>query len=182
MMVNCIAVCASDVADTEVYEEDTSVKEVVYKDAVGSEYEESVREITDFGIMTGYPDSTFRAKENITRAEFAVILTRLTAIDHIATSITPKQIYSDVPENHWASREIQMISEKKYISGVGNSSYKPEDAITKEQAVKILVTALGYGDKAERKGGWSIGYLVVGAELGIIENTDSVDKAISKPL
>jgi len=170
MLFTFVNAGAADTYDTEFYTEDAAAQKAAYADAVGTEYEKTVDEISGFGIMTGYPDGTFRVKENITRAEFAVILTRLTAIDHIVKTITPEQVFSDVATTHWAAREIQIISEKKYISGTGDGMFLPENHITGAEAVKLLVSALGYGEKAEKKGGWTIGYLAVGAELGIIDD------------
>lgn len=179
MMLNFMSVFTLAEEETEQEEFDT-VTDTGYTDTVDSEYEEAVQEITDLGIMHGYPDKTFRAKENITRAEFAVIVTRLMVIDHIAKATQPQQLYTDVEEDYWAAREIQLVTEKKYITGVGNSAFMPEEHITGEQAVKILVEALGYGDKAERKGGWTIGYMAVGAELGLVKDINFAGEKLTR--
>lgn len=182
LLFNFLPVYALDFGaeEIETYESYEEAAEVTYEDAASSPYEKEINEITGFGIMHGYPDGTFRANENITRAEFAVIMTRLMSIDHIVKATVAKQIFADVEKGHWAAREIQVIADKKYISGHSNSCFAPEEFITYEQAVKILVEALGYGEKAEKKGGWTIGYLAVGAELGFVKEISFTNEKLTR--
>ncbi|HIE51660.1 MAG TPA: S-layer homology domain-containing protein, partial [Armatimonadetes bacterium] len=42
---------------------------------------EAVNQLAEAGLLEGYPDGTFRGKENLTRYEFAMALSRL--LDHI---------------------------------------------------------------------------------------------------
>ena len=47
------------------------------------------------------------------------------------------------------------------LQGNGDGSFSPEEETTAEQAIKILVCALGYEPMAEEKGGYPTGYLTV---------------------
>ncbi|WP_284643925.1 S-layer homology domain-containing protein [Paenibacillus silviterrae] len=62
----------------------------------------SVDEMQRRGILTGFPDGTFRPGEPVTKAEFTVMVYRLFPL---LRSPEPAAI-SGVPENHWASREF----------------------------------------------------------------------------
>ena len=44
-------------------------------------YSTSVATLSSMGVITGYPDGTFRPTANITRAEFATLLRRLSGAD-----------------------------------------------------------------------------------------------------
>lgn len=52
-----------------------------------------------------------------------------------------------------------------------NGYFKPDESITVLDAVKIIVTALGYKPKAER-GGYPDGYINVAEEIGLINKND----------
>ncbi len=52
-----------------------------------------------------------------------------------------KTKYSDVPANHWASEAVNALSEKKVINGFEDGSFRPDDSVTREQFVKMLVEA-----------------------------------------
>jgi hypothetical protein len=48
------------------------------------------------------------------------------------------------------------------------TAFRPEDIITYEEAVKLCVCALGYRVKAENSGGYPTGYLLRGADSGLL--------------
>lgn len=57
---------------------------------------------------------------------------------------------ADLPElrdigSHWAEAAIQTAVEKKYISGFGDGTFRPDAAVTREQFVRMLVSAKKYG-------------------------------------
>lgn len=62
---------------------------------------ESVRKLEEAGIVTGYPDGTFRGASNVTRYELAVFLTRL--MDLLENEINTVAVTLDVHENDIAS-------------------------------------------------------------------------------
>ncbi|MDS1029512.1 S-layer homology domain-containing protein [Bacillota bacterium LX-D] len=60
-----------------------------------------------------------------------------------------KQIkFSDIT-NHWSKAAVQNMAAQGIIRGVGNSKFAPNRALTKEQAIILLVKAVGLGPKAE---------------------------------
>lgn len=72
-------------------------------ESMPSKYEEAVATMSKMGIINGYADKTFRAKNPITRARKFV---------KIATSfyenVPLKMIqFSDVADNYWARQDIQ---------------------------------------------------------------------------
>ena len=55
--------------------------------------------------------------------------------------------------------------------GIGNGMFGPEDPVTYEQAVKMIVSALGYDLVANNKGGYPTGYLAVASSEGITKTS-----------
>lgn len=124
-------------------------------------------------IIVGDPDGNLRESDEITRAEFVTILCRAIGIEDLATSdeMKSKEIYEDVPSSHWASGYINAATECGAINGMGDGLFCPEEPVTNEQAIKILVAAWGYTSDAEAAGGYPNGYMEVAQKFGV---TDSV--------
>ncbi len=57
--------------------------------------------------------------------------------------------FGDVPNDHWAFDYIEKLTERKIISGVSDDTFEPERAITREEFVKLIVTAFGYNLKPD---------------------------------
>ena len=62
---------------------------------------------------------------------------------------------------------ICMAYEMGLISGDGNGYFSPAAYISYEEAIKMAVSLLGYGDMAERNGGYPIGYGYIANQQGI---------------
>jgi len=126
---------------------------------------EAVDVMTKFGILNGYGDGTFRPANEITRAEFSKVI--------IATIMTEKEIdgtetrFLDVNDGHWAKNYIYLSRKLGIVNGMTVDTFAPENKITYEQAIKMIVAALGYDKQASEYGGWPNGYIAVAQELGI---------------
>lgn len=94
------------------------------------------------GYISGYEDGTFKPDNTITRAEFAVILGKYLGMagGHGKTS------YADVPSEHYATGYITQLGVKGIIGGYGNHEFKPDNTITRAEAVTMINRALGRDD------------------------------------
>ena len=79
-------------------------------------------------------------------------------------------IFSDVNDTHWAQPYIKIANEIGIINGYGNGIFGPEDQVTNEQALKMIVCALGYEETAFNKGGYPNGFIAVTERLNIVES------------
>jgi len=98
-------------------------------------------------LFKGDEKGNFNSESTITRAEFATIVCRMLGYEEEANRHKGKSLYTDVSENHWASGYIYVASELGVISGYGDGRFGPEDPVKYEQAIKMLVCALGYNSK-----------------------------------
>ena len=119
------------------------------------------------GIMEGYPDGTFKGENYITRAEMAKIFCYMWGIHLRGTILQRNTIFSDVTSEHWASGYIWIAEMQEIINGIGDGTFRPDDPITYEQAIKMIVITLGYSAHAELKGGYPNGYIDVAEDLDI---------------
>ena len=134
---------------------------------------DAVSTMTTFGILNGYEDGTFRPEREITRAEFAKVI--------IATMLTEETVggdearFEDVSDSHWAKDYIYLSRKLGIVNGVTETIFMPENNITYEQAVKMIVAALGYDAEAKQSGGYPAGYIAVATRLGITEGVSFKD-------
>lgn len=54
-----------------------------------------------------------------------------------------EQSYSDVPSSHWASKAVETCSLRGWFSGYPDGTFQPAKTITREEAVKVFVVAMG---------------------------------------
>lgn len=97
--------------------------------------------------------------DKVTRADFACYVGRLIGVDEYTA---PTEMYfRDVPTTHWAANCVNSLAAFGAISYDGVTMFRPDDIITVDEALKILVEILGYGVAAEVKGGYPTGYFSV---------------------
>lgn len=73
--------------------------------------------------------------------------------------------YTDLSKEHWAAEAVIALSSKNVINGFADGSFRPDDAVTREQLVKMLVEAFSVTGEAEisfddvEPGRWSEKYI-----------------------
>lgn len=131
-----------------------------------AEYAEAVEYLKDAGIMNGDDQGNFNPNKTVTRAEMATIICNMLGeTENLAVSNT----FSDVPTTHWANKYITRAAELNFVSGYGNGNFGPDDTVTYEQAVTMVVSA-GYGaEESQAAGGYPDGFLHMAEIYGLLE-------------
>lgn len=93
--------------------------------------------------------------------------TYYTNIDSSKITATP---FSDVTSSHWSYDDVEFLRSMGVITGNSDGTFKPDDNITYEQVVKLVVAALGYDFMAESYGGYPDGYLSTASRLKLLKN------------
>ena len=135
-------------------------------------------------ILAGYGiiDSDAPIDEYVSRGEFAHIAVNLFGVREIANSTTPKTAYWDVPEDYSYARDISLLTQTGILNGVSENLYAPYDAVTYEQAIKVLVLATGYSDIANLSGGWPGGYVTVAGRNRMLGGVSLTNPFLRKDL
>ena len=136
----------------------------------GTYVSEAVTVLSNLGILDGYTDGSFKPEETITRAEMTKIICEALDYDVMGGNKTP---FDDVDPKHWASGYINSAYNLRIINGYGNGKFGPEDTVTYEQAIKMVVCALGYEPMAMVNGGWSTGYTSVATTIGLTKGVNN---------
>lgn len=111
--------------------------------AAGAWYNNAVSTLSAMGIITGYPDGTFRPNAYITRAEFAAIAARFDA-DGDKTLAA----FSDIA-NHWAKDEISVAYNNGWVDGYPNGTFGPRRNITRAETVTLVNRVLNRKPETE---------------------------------
>ena len=111
--------------------------------AAGAWYNNAVSTLSAMGIITGYPDGTFRPNAYITRAEFAAIAARFDA-DGDKTLAA----FSDIA-NHWAKDEISVAYNNGWVDGYPDGTFGPQRNITRAETVTLVNRVLNRKPETE---------------------------------
>ncbi len=107
----------------------------ILNDIYGHWAENNINELVNLGVVSGYPDGTFRPDNNITRAEFAAILIKAFQLQaHSGT------VFADT-SGHWAQDSIAAAAYYGIVSGYDANTFGPDDPITREQMAVMIVKA-----------------------------------------
>lgn len=110
----------------------------------GSWYYQAVAYLQKQGIISGYPDGTFKPESVITRAEFVTMIVRPGELVANAPSK-----FGDVSASHWAAKYINSAAAKGWVSGYPDGTFKPGAKLTRAEAVTIVNCVLGRKIKLE---------------------------------
>lgn len=111
--------------------------------AATSWYNTAVSTLSSMGIITGYPDGTFRPNAAITRAEFAAIAARF---DNDGDKTAAK--FSDIA-THWARDEISIAYNNGWINGYPDGTFGPQRDITRAETMTLVNRVLNRQPETE---------------------------------
>ena len=111
--------------------------------AATSWYNTAVSTLSSMGIITGYPDGTFRPNAAITRVEFAAIAARF---DNDGDKTAAK--FSDIA-THWAKDEISIAYNNGWITGYPDGTFGPQRDITRAETMTLVNRVLNRQPETE---------------------------------
>ncbi|MEK3731847.1 MULTISPECIES: S-layer homology domain-containing protein [Paenibacillus] len=113
-----------------------------FTDLAGHWAEEAVKALAAKHLVTGVDERRYEPNRSITRAEFATLLMR--ALNHEGiradAAASPAQAFRDVPAGRYYSEHVKQAATIGLMSGYGGA-FRPNDPITREEAVVALVRA-----------------------------------------
>lgn len=116
-----------------------------FSDTNGNFAENYINTLTSKGVISGYPDGSFRPNNTVARAEALKMITKSKILvdrgfgyDFSATSS-----FSDVRPSDWFYVTVVTANKKGWISGYSDGRFGPGDPVTREQFAKMIVKALG---------------------------------------
>lgn len=97
--------------------------------------ETSIKKLVALGAIKGCPDGTFKPDDTITRAEFSTVLVK-------AFELVPQngKVFADTA-GHWAQEYITTAAAHGIVGGYDDTTFGPDDPITREQMAVLIVKA-----------------------------------------
>lgn len=131
-------------------------------------YAEAVEYLNEIGIMQGDTNGKFNPDNMVTRAQMAAIICRM--LGETENLTTDGTRFSDVPASYWANGYIVKAAELGIIGGYQDGTFKPDNTVTYEQAVTMVVRSVNLTDNALVLGGYPDGYIKVADEYGYLKD------------
>lgn len=91
------------------------------------------------GLISGFVGGEFRPDEQVTRAQVANIVSRTFDL----TANKDNLEFSDVDSEFWARESIGEVVKGGFMTGFPDETFKPNDPVTRAQALTTFVTGLG---------------------------------------
>lgn len=100
------------------------------------------------------------------------------------TPQTPSVTFKDVPQDKstdWYYNEVMDLVSGGVLGGFPDGTFRPNDAVTYSQALKMIMLAAGYEDQAPTGKHWASGYLSKAVADGLTNiSEDRLDKRIDR--
>lgn len=116
-------------------EHNSDIKSTTFTDIKNHWAKENIEKLITKGIVSGYPDGTFKPDKTITRAEFASMLCNVFKFKDKGNNI-----FADTKE-HWAKDNISKAASAGVVSGYDAYNFGPDDLITREQMAVMIARA-----------------------------------------
>ena len=103
--------------------------------------------------------------EEVTRAEFAKVICAVAGYGGGQS----RQLFTDVTEDAQYAPYINMLAQMKVMSGFGDGTFLPNQAVSGAEAMTAVVRALGYVYESEQAGGYPQGYIHTAQNLRLLD-------------
>lgn len=113
--------------------------------------------------------SSKEISSSITRADFAEVAAKLIGGTEDSFVTPDRRLFIDVDENTNNVGAIGYLFNQGIIAGYGNAAFEPDKNLTCQEAVKIIVSLMGYEQTAEVNGGYYTGYLAAARSMGLLK-------------
>lgn len=111
-------------------------REVRFRDVPQGHWaSESLALAVSWGLVTGYPDGTFRGNEPLTRGALAVVLAKL--LDKLSLA-KEAPLPWDVPASHWAAKAVQKVLGTGLMDPNPDGSFGLEAQVNRYQLARAL--------------------------------------------
>jgi hypothetical protein len=124
---------------------------VAFSDVLASHwaYDEIVA-CASAGIVTGYPDGSYRPDDPVTRDQMAAYIARALAggDGNVPAPSVPLPTFPDVDTDHWAFRYIQYCYADDIVEGYEDGAYRPDEVVNRGQMAVYIARADAGGDSA----------------------------------
>lgn len=133
------------------------------------------------GIFEGTDGGAAALDEDMTRAQFAKIVTLLAGLKEDASAAS---VYTDLDGAGWAAGFIGAATKAGYFDGVAPGKFDPSGKVTLEQLATVMVRVLGLQVDANATvsgtSDWAKGYVAAAIKAGVISSASDFTVAAKR--
>lgn len=137
-----------------------------FTDISKSKYEIAINALYEMGIVDGYTKNQFKPNNTLTRAEAATIMVRALYGDEVIRDFID---FDDVNLRDWFYEYVNTAVYYDIVHGMGHNLFCPQNDITVDQFMTIIINALGY-NAPKLAGTWPENVQRIANRLGLYDN------------
>ncbi len=139
--------------------------------APGTAFSQEIGILSDIGIIKGITEDEFSPDELVTREQMALLLFRLMIGKDTAGSLNTSPFTDLANDTYFGA--ISWANASGYILGIGEQSFAPRSGITLQDAMTMLVRALGHSSP-QMNGGYPWTFIDAGVKLGLDDGLEDL--------
>ncbi len=112
--------------------------------------ESSINKVEEEGIMTGFGDGTFKPNKKLNRAEALTLLLRMSKVD--LKDVSGETDFSDVPAEAWFAPAVKAATDRGWIKGFPNGTFRPGKTLNKAEWATIVSRVFALDEDAPHAG------------------------------
>lgn len=144
------------------------------KDIIGNKNQAAIEFLYEKGVISGYPDGTFKPEVTLNRAELLKLLVASKKIGDIGQEY--KNCFPDVKEE-WFAKYVCFAKSNGWIEGYPDGFFKPSKTVNKVEAIKMMVKIYGYLVTADNSisfvdidlDQWYAPFIITASSKGLLE-------------
>ena len=94
-------------------------------------------------LLSGYPDGTYRPNAYVSREEFVTLVIKALNKENEARQLEKGEGFFQDTRQRWSRGFIDLAQELNITAGDGMGNFHPQRVVTRQEAVALLVNALG---------------------------------------
>ena len=110
---------------------------------------QSIKFLTEIGVLVGYPDGTYKPDIPVSRAEFASMVIK--SLGQENTTVAQPIGYADIEPDFWGYNIIQKAVYFDLIPNGRGADFRPYDPVTRAEATTIAVNAITTSQVSEQR-------------------------------
>ncbi len=107
---------------------------------ISSPFYEYIIDLYEKGVVSGYPDGTFKPEQGINRAEVLKIILEAFEIPLVEIGDSP---FSDVNTSDWFFKYVKTAYEQGIVNGYPDGTFKPANNVNRVECLKIALNTAG---------------------------------------
>lgn len=121
-----------------------------YKDMTPEHWAyKNIQQLTDWGVVVGYPDGNYRPDQNVTRGEFSTMVVK--ALGQANAVVSNPVDFPDVKTNEWFYDMVQRAVMFDLVKGYPDGKFYPYGTVERGHAISVITNALTTEQISESK-------------------------------